>query len=652
MNESPNRLPHRLSVVWFSDLVGWSSLTAEDEDKAIALMRRFQAAVRAAVPAEMGRIVKFIGDAALVESPSAEAAVRAAAELRGLMRAGESIRTGVHLGDVAVGPDGDLFGDGVNTAQRIQTVAEPGQIVVSGDVWRQLRNRPSYRFDPLGQQNLKGVEALDLYLVLEAGPAPATAPPTAASDGAPQRVESSVPVAVERSIAVLPFMNLSSDPENEYFSDGITEEILNALVKVSDLKVASRTSSFAFKGHQGDVQVIAEKLKVATVLEGSVRKAGNRVRITSQLIGAVDGYHLWSETYDRQLEDIFAIQDDIAHSIVEALKATLAGDEGEKLVVPTTDNLEAYTLYLKGRFQYNKDTEAGLRQSLEFYRQALQHSPHYAKAWAGIADSWMHLADDYVPPDEGYAAAKEAAERALELEPELAEAHTARGKVLGWYEWKFAEGELALRRAVGANPNYADAHWALGSLLPTTGHMKEALQEIRTAQMLDPLSPVVAYWHARYLLYARRIEEAIEEGQRALGLDPEYVYGVAILGRAELLLGQHEAAIDSFRRCVELARSNTFRAYLAYGLASAGRGAEAREILERIRHGEGPDYVRSELLAAVHGALGETDEAFRELERAYADRSAGLIYLHLDPMYDSLRDDPRMDEMVKRIGLQ
>jgi tetratricopeptide (TPR) repeat protein len=170
--------------------------------------------------------------------------------------------------------------------------------------------------------------------------------------------------------------------------------------------------------------------------------------------------------------------------------------------------------------------------------------------------------------------------------------------------------------------------------------------------MLDPLSPVVAYWHARYLLYARRIEEAIEEGERALGLDPEYVYGVAILGRAELLQGQNEAAIDSFRRCVELARSNTFRAYLAYGLASGGRDAEAREILEGIRHGEGPDYVRSELLAAVQGALGETDDAFRELERAYADRSAGLIYLHLDPLYDSLRDDPRLGEMVRRIGLQ
>jgi len=649
VNSRPSsQLPHRVSVVWFSDLVGWSSLTAENEDQAISLVRRFQAAVRAVVAGDKGRVVKFIGDAALVESPSAEAAVKAAAELRGLMQSGETIRTGVHLGDVAVAPDGDLYGDGVNTAQRIQTAAEPGQIVVSVDVWRQLRNRPSYRFEPLGEQGLKGVESLELYLVLEA---PSDSKTVVRTDSSKSAAPESRPV-VERSIAVLPFLNLSSDPENEYFSDGITEEILNALVKVSDLKVASRTSSFSFKGHQGDVREIAEKLGVATVLEGSVRKAGHRVRITGQLIGAQDGYHLWSETYDRELEDIFAIQDDIAHSIVTALKATLAVDEGEKLVTATTDNLEAYTLYLKARFQYNKYTEASLRRSLELYEDALAESPNYARAWAGIADSWMRLADDWVAPEKAYGAGKEAAERALELDSQLAEAHTALGKIYTWHEYDITAAEDALRRAVASNPNYTDAHWTLGTLLPAVGRLEEGLREMRTAMKLDPLTAEISQWTARFLLYQRRPADAIEESQRTLELDSGYARAHLTVGLARLMEGDPEAGLESLRRSAELSSSLSFRAFLAYGLAAAGQEPEARRVLDELQVESRKSYVRAEFLAAAYGMLGDRDEAFRQLERAYEQRSAGMIYLHLDPLYDSLRDDPRLAALISRIGLQ
>jgi TolB-like protein/Tfp pilus assembly protein PilF len=649
VNSRPSsNLPHRLSVVWFSDLVGWSSLTAENEDQAISLVRRFQAAVRAVVSGEQGRVVKFIGDAALVESPSAEAAVKAASELRGLMQAGETIRTGVHLGDVAVAPDGDLYGDGVNTAQRIQTVAKPGQIVVSGDVWRQLRNRPSYRFGPLGEQSLKGVEALDLYLVLETPSDSATAARVVASKGTATEIRPTV----ERSIAVLPFLNLSSDPENEYFSDGITEEILNALVKVSDLKVASRTSAFAFKGHQGDVREIAEKLGVATVLEGSVRKAGNRVRITGQLIGAADGYHLWSETYDRELEDIFAIQDDIAQSIVGALKATLAVDEGEKLVTATTDNLEAYTLYLKGRFQFNKYTEGSLRRSLELYAEALEESPTYARAWAGIADTWMHLADDWVAPAKAYSAGKEAADRALELDPDLADAHTALGKIFTWHDWDFPRAELALRRAVASNPNYTDAHWTLGTLLPAAGRLEEGLREMRTALKLDPLSSKYSQWTARFLLYQRRPADAIEESQRTLELDPEYPRAHLTIGLARLLEGEPDVGLKSLRRSAEVSSSPSFRAFHAYGLAAIGQEAEARRILEELGSDDRASYVRAEFLAAAYGMLGDRDAAFGQLDTALEQRSAGMIYLHLDPLYDAIREDPRFSALVEKIGLQ
>ncbi|MFN2421349.1 MAG: adenylate/guanylate cyclase domain-containing protein [Gemmatimonadota bacterium] len=272
MSEPQSRLPHRLSVVWFTDLVGWSDLAARDEDRAIALVRRFQAAVRAAIPADSGRIVKFIGDAALVESPSAESALRSAAALRESMGEGEAVRTGIHLGDVAVAADGDLYGDGVNTAQRIQTEAEPGQIVVSEDVARGLRSRPAFRFEPLGERTLKGVAPMELFLVVGV-----EAPLAGGSTAEPRREPVAAPRDAStpaRSIAVLPFANLSADVENEYFSDGVTEEILTALTKLGGLKVISRTSVMQYKATTKSVRQIGDELEVGAVLEGSIRRAG------------------------------------------------------------------------------------------------------------------------------------------------------------------------------------------------------------------------------------------------------------------------------------------------------------------------------------------------------------------------------------------
>ncbi|MGH7542302.1 MAG: tetratricopeptide repeat protein [Gemmatimonadota bacterium] len=374
-----------------------------------------------------------------------------------------------------------------------------------------------------------------------------------------------------------------------------------------------------------------------------------RVRITAQLIGAQDGYHLWSETYDRNLEDIFAIQDDIAQSIVTALKATLAVDEGEKLLTAAPDNVEAYTLYLKGRFAFNKFTEDGLRESLVLYQRALEQSPNYARAWAGIADSWMNLADDWVAPEKAYGPGKEAAAKALELDPELAEANTALGKVYTWYDWDFAQGEIALRRAVASNPNYTDAHWALGTLLPAVGRLDEAIREMRTAQKLDPLSPTFSQWLGRFLLYQRRPGDAIEESQHTLELDPDHARGHMTLGLARLLEGDRNGGLESLRRSAEVSWSFSFRAFLAYGLAAAGEEEEARGVLEELQSGS---CVRAEFLAAAYGMLGDRDEAFRQLDLAFEQRSAGMIYLHLDPLYDSIREDPRFHALVEKIGLK
>jgi serine/threonine-protein kinase len=456
---------------------------------------------------------------------------------------------------------------------------------------------------------------------------------------------------VAKAIAVLPLANMSADPENEYFSDGMTEEIINALAKVPGIQVASRTSSFAFKGKQDDVRQIGEKLSVTSVLEGSVRKVGTRIRITAQLINVENGYHLWSETYDRNLEDVFAIQDEISRAIVEALKLRLAHDTGQ-FVVPTR-NIEAYNLYLKGRFFFNKFNEQGLRRGLEFFQHALLQDPGFARAYAGIADCWCDLADDWVAPADAYPRAKAAAEQALQRDPELAEAITSIGKVLCWHEWNFAAAAERLERAVALSPNYAEAHYVLGTALPLVGRLGDGIEAIRNALTLDPLSANLSGWLARFLLYAKDYPGAIAQGQRTLEFDDESIRAILYIGSAYLAQGEAETALQWYRRGQGMERAiRSYDALIVRALAALGRKDEAEAILTRLAEESRHQYMRAEILAMGYGAVGDLDGAFGALERAYQARSAGLIYLHLDPGYDPLRGDPRYRDLVQRIGLR
>ena len=454
----------------------------------------------------------------------------------------------------------------------------------------------------------------------------------------------------QKSIAVLPLTNLSADPENEYFSDGMTEEIINALAKVPSLQVGSRSSSFAFKGKNVDVREVGEKLGVSTVLEGSVRKIGSRIRIAAQLVNVENGYQLWSETYDRQLEDVFAIQDEISRAIVDALKLRLV-DSSEQLVVPAK-NLEAYNLYLKGRFFYHKFTEVGLRKSLDFYQHVLLQDPGFARAYAGIADCWCQLADDWMAPEEAYPRAKAASKRALEYDPELAEAMTALGKVLCWYEWDFKAGEEQLRKAVSLNPNDAEAAWSFGSALPTVGKLGEAISEMRRAVMLDPIFPKSSRWLSRFLLYAGDYTGAIAQAEKTLELDSDYFQSYLDAGSAALAQGDAEKALEWYQRGQRLETSvRSYDALIVRALAALNRREEAEEILGRLDEDARRHYMREEILAMGYAAMGNLDRAFSCLDRAIQARSAGVIYLKLDPGYEPLRGDPRFNASLQRIGL-
>ncbi len=597
-------------------------------------------------------------------------AVSEAAGEQTLTRAGMAIGTPAYMspeqamGENAIDGRSDIYslacvvfemlgGDPPFTGSSVQAVITKRLMDTPPHI-RALRNVP----DAMDEAVCRGLarEAVDRYPTATAF---ATALATAAqavlhpSPGAVPAVAASPAAPDATSIAVLPFINLSADPENEYFSDGMTEEIINAIAKVEGLQVASRTSAFALKGKELDLVEAGRRLHAGSMLEGSVRKAGNRIRIAVQLINVANGRHIWSETYDRQLEDVFAIQDEISRAIVGALKVKLTGDQQRApLVVPATENLEAYTLYLRGRFFYNHFKESDLKRSLDLYRQALAEDPDYARAYAGIADSWIGMADDWLSPHDAYPRAKEAAERALALDPTLPEAYTALGKVLGWYEWDFPGAVAKLERAIALNPNYAEAHFVLGSVLPCVGRLEDATPEIRRALELDPLHWEVGFWVARFLVYQGHFEKAIEQARTMFEISPTLYRAYLIMGHAHIELGNPHAGLEDYRRAQALEGSvPSYDAFVARALALTGEEEKARRILAGLEERSRERYIRPEVLAVGYGALGEFDAAFAQLEQALTARSAGLIYLAVDQIYAPLRQDPRFRELVKRVGL-
>ena len=413
-------LPHHLVAFWFADIVGYSERAAQDEPGALQLIEILQALSRGIVERHEGRVVKFLGDAVLAEFPSTETAVRAAAALSqqffeesGRSGRAHNLRIGVHVGDVAVDADGDLYGDCVNAAARIEAAVDPGQVVVSEDVWRQIRGRGGLRFEPLGDRRLKGVGLMDLYAVtLEESPT-ASGISNAGGERAHERKEKI------RSIAVLPFADLSAERDQEYFSDGIAEEILNALSKVGGLHVPARTSCFAFRGATVDAREIGRRLGVETLLDGSIRKAGKRLRISVQLIDARNGYLLWSERFDREIEDVFAIQDEIARSVLESLGLALTEREEVRFLKPSTANIEAYEFYLRGRKLYHKWTRKSVEFARQMFERAVSIDPNFAAAWAGLANAYVDLFR-WGRNAEDLEQAQRASVRALKLNPNSA----------------------------------------------------------------------------------------------------------------------------------------------------------------------------------------------------------------------------------------
>ncbi len=449
----------------------------------------------------------------------------------------------------------------------------------------------------------------------------------------------------EKSIAVLPFLDLSQARDQEYFCDGISEEILDALAKVDGLRVVARTSSFSFKGKNANVSEVGKKLNVENVLGGSLRRDGNRIRITAELIDARNGFHLWSETYERELQGVFAVQDEITHAIVDALKIKLA------VSLPGREqrNMEAYELYLQGLYFSNKSSEEDLRRALSFFQGALEKDPTFARAWTGIAKVWYFLADVYVKPLEAYPASKEAASKAIALDEKDAEARCYLSEAKRVLDWDLFGADAELNRALQLDSNSAPAHFFLALLPLFRGELKEGLQLVLEAKKLDPVSPIISYVATSAYLANDRIDDAIIEGQRTLELDPNYFYLDSTLAAAYREKGNFAEAIALYTKAQEATHLPSSGLAITYG--RMGRQMEAQNILAQLLQAREKRYVSAPLIAAVYTSLGDKEEAFRWLERASAEHSGILQWIAFLPEFRALHSDERFPQLLHRIGV-
>jgi TolB-like protein/DNA-binding winged helix-turn-helix (wHTH) protein/Flp pilus assembly protein TadD len=462
------------------------------------------------------------------------------------------------------------------------------------------------------------------------------------------RVRPSTPI---NSLVVLPLKNLSGSSEDDYFANGMTDELRAQLASVSALRVISQTSSLYYKGANKTLGEIAGELDVDAVVEGSVLRSGDRVRINVQLIQAVPERRIWGQSYERSVRGVLSLQSEVARTIVDEIRVKLTAGEKARLSTARASNPEAHLEYVKGRFFWNKRTEEGLRKSIAYFQSAIDKDPGYALAYAGLADSWVPMAwYAYVRPGEAFPQAKQAVMNALRLDPGLAEAHTTLAFITLYYDWDWAGAEREFRRAIELNPNYANAHHWYAEYLSLLGRHEAAIQESERARDLDPLSSIINTWVGSRYFCARRYDMAIEQYRSVAERDPSFVPVHLALGQAYEQKAMLQEAIAELRRGVELSGgSPVYVASLAHACGLAGRADEARRLIDELQKLSQRKYVASVDIAAAFLGLGEKNQALTLLEKAVQERSPRLLFLGVDPRFDVLRSDARFQLLAKRV---
>ena len=629
----------------FTDIVGYTALTQRNESGTIRLLEEHRQLIRPLVANHKGLEVKTIGDAFLFEFASALDATLCAIAVQNAMNDrklshGErlAIRIGVHIGDV-IQKENDVLGDTVNIASRIEPLADPGGVCVSEQVWDQVKNKIPYPLVKIGTRELKNVaETVEVYKV------------TLPWEQSASPESSAYP---SDRIAVLPFRNMSPDPNDEYFAEGITEEIISAVSGISSLKVISRTSVMGYKGTTKKVAEIGKELKVGSVLEGSFRKAGNRIRVTTQLINVAGDEHLWAQNYDRNLDDVFEVQSDIAKRVADALRVRILTPEKERIEKKPTESVAAHTLYLKGRYLWNKRGLEDLRKASECFELAVHEDPSFALGYVGLADCALLIRNNWgIDPEYNLEKARSLATKALELDAELAEAHATRGLV-HVSEFNLMQAEEEFEKAIELKPSSANAHIWYNLVLRAELRMEEALVEIQKTLELDPLS-TVAYLNLGVVhLLRKEYEKASDQFIRAseLGQPAAAGYLAETYGKT----GRYEDMKRELDRYVGAMKEPYPRVREAADLLEAFWQGDEEGVRRRLPEVEAA-YRETGLqcynIACFHLFLGEKDKALEWLERSYSQRETlALVALQSDPELDGIRNDPGYAGLLKKLGL-
>lgn len=640
----------KLAAIMFTDMVGYTALGQKDESLSLALVEEQRKLIRPILSRHGGKEVKTIGDAFLVEFPNAVDAVRCAYDIQRAIRDFNlaftsdrriHLRIGVHVGEVVESQE-DISGDAVNVASRIEPFAEDGGVCITRQVYDHVRRKVDLPLLSLGSKSLKNVaEPTEIFKMVM--------PWETAKEIIPTRLDA-------RRIAVLPFANMSPDPADSYFADGITEEIISTVSSISGLSVISRTSVMGYKGTTKKVGEIATELKVGSVLEGSFRKVGNRTRITAQLIDANDDSHVWAQNYDRELDDVFAVQADIAKRVAEALRVKILSPEMTRLERSPTQSKNALSLYLRGRYHWYKRDIHEVEKAVDCFEKAIKEDSNFALGYVGLADCFEIISANFkIDGIKNHEKAKMMLGRALELDPDLAEAHATQGLVLS-NDFKLHEAEEEFRKAIELKPSYSSAHQWYAFVLSSLRRWDEAREQIEKAVELDPFSSVINVNHSFYYMSKHDYTKALEIMKRTVELDPSSAFPHLALARNYgrlKMIDDAKRELKIFERLSKDVYPNAEKIAEAELMYAKGDKAAMKRLLPEIEALAGAlFFMRATDIAGFHFWVGETDKGFAWLERSYSERDTRLTGVREDERFGSVLADPRFLGILKRIGLE